>query len=119
MDRPETVFDVASARVTEIVLGITCATLSHSLLWPRSVASALAPRLRGWLADAHLWRSDILADAGDDAMRRDRRKLAVDAVDCTLLATHIPFDTSHWREATASVQALLRRYLLLLSLIHI
>ncbi len=114
VDRPETVFDVASARVTEIVLGITCATLSHSLLWPRSVASALAPRLRGWLADAHLWRSDILADAGDDAMRRDRRKLAVDAVDCTLLATHIPFDTSHWREATASVQALLRRYLLLM-----
>jgi len=114
VDHPEAVFDTATARVTEIVLGITCATLSHSLLWPKSVASALAPRLRGWLEDAHVWRRDILTDAGEPATSRDRRKLAVDAVDCALLATHIPFDTSHWREATASVQALLRRYLLLL-----
>lgn len=114
VDKPEAVFDVATARVTEIVLGIACATLSHSLLWPRSVASALAPRLRGWLADAQMWRCDILADAGAVAIGRDRRKLAVDAVECALLAKHIPFDTSHWREATASVQALLRRYLLLI-----
>ena len=114
VNAPETVFDVASARVTEIVLGITCSTLTHSLLWPKSVASALSPRLHGWLADARTWRQDIVSGAGADTNQRDRRKLAVDAVDCTLLATHIPFDTSHWREATASVQALLRRYLLLL-----
>ena len=114
VDHPEAVFDTASARVTEIILGITCATLTHSLLWPKSVASALAPRLHGWLADAKIWRQDILSDAPQDTTERDRRKLAIDAVDCALLATHIPFDTSHWREATASVQALLRRYLLLL-----
>jgi uncharacterized membrane protein YccC len=34
-----------------------------------------------------------------------------------VLSTHVPFDTSHWREASASVQALLRRMLLLLPLL--
>ena len=114
VDRPEAVFDIAAARVTEIVLGITCATLSHSLLWPKSVATALEPRLKRWLADARGWYDDILAGAQLQTSLRDRQQLAVDAVECTLLATHIPFDTSHWREATASVQALLRRVLLLL-----
>ena len=114
VDRPEAVFDIAAARVTEIVLGITCATLVHSLLWPKSVATALEPRLKRWLADARLWYGDILRGAHMTTSLRDRQQLAVDAVECTLLATHIPFDTSHWREATASVQALLRRVLLLL-----
>lgn len=114
VDRPEAVFDIAVARVTEIVLGITCATLSHSLLWPKSVATALEPRLKRWLADARGWYGDILQGAHLPTSLRDRQQLAVDAVECTLLATHIPFDTSHWREATASVQALLRRVLLLL-----
>lgn len=114
VDRPEAVFDIAVARVTEITLGITCATLAHSLFWPRSVADTLAPRLRQWLNDAETWHSDIRDGSSDSVNRNDRRQLAVDIVDCTLLATHVPFDTSHWREATASLQALLRRMLLLL-----
>jgi uncharacterized membrane protein YccC len=63
VSRPEAVFDIAVARVTEIVLGITCATLAHSLLWPKSVATALEPRLKRWLADARAWYDDILAGA--------------------------------------------------------
>jgi uncharacterized membrane protein YccC len=45
---------------------------------------------------------------------RDRRRLAVDALDCQLLASHVPYDTSHWREASRTVQALLYRMVLLL-----
>ncbi|MBT0669152.1 FUSC family protein [Novosphingobium profundi] len=117
VDTPEAVFDIATARVTEIVLGITCATLTHSLLWPRSVGANMGQRLSLWCRDARAWRDEILSstsakDLHDPQM--GRRKLAQDAVDCVLLATHIPFDTSHWREANASVQAILRRILLLL-----
>jgi uncharacterized membrane protein YccC len=83
VSRPEAVFDIAVARVTEIVLGITCATLAHSLLWPKSVATALEPRLKRWLADARAWYDDILAGAELTTSLRDRQQLAVDAVDCT------------------------------------
>ncbi|MDE2301794.1 MAG: FUSC family protein [Sphingomonadales bacterium] len=111
VDRPEAIFDIAAARVTEIGLGIACSTLVHSLLWPRSVAAALQPLLRRWLTDARAWHADTMAQA---KMGDDRRQLAIDVVECTLLATHVPFDTSNWREATGAVQALLRRMLLIL-----
>jgi len=115
--RPEAVFDVAAARVTEILLGITCATVVHSLILPQSLGARLGPRLAAWLDDAETWLRDIL-ETGDvpslQAGVRDRQRLAVDAVDCLLLASHVPYDTSHWREANRTVQALLYRMLLLL-----
>lgn len=114
VDRPDAIFDLAAARVTEIVLGIACSALMHSVFWPRSVADALQPRLRRWLADAQTWHDDIMAREPARQIRRDRHQLAADAMECALLATHVPFDTSHWREATATVQALLRRMLLVL-----
>lgn len=114
VDHPEAIFDIATARVTEIVLGITCSALVHSLLWPRSVAATLQPRLRAWLADAWAWHADIMASEDARRIGQDRKQLAIDVVECTLLAAHVPFDTSHWREATGTVQALLRRMLLVL-----
>jgi uncharacterized membrane protein YccC len=114
---PEGIFDVASARVTEILLGITCATVVHSLIAPQSLGSRLGPRLDEWLGDAESWLHDILAKGpalAPDTGERDRRRLAVDALDCQLLASHVPYDTSHWREANRTVQALLYRMLFLL-----
>lgn len=115
VDRPEAIFDTAAARVTEITLGIVCITVSHSIFWPLSVGERLGPRLHSWLDDAERWLRDAVA--GDPDCVRDRRRLAVDALDCITLATHVPYDTSHWREATRVVQALLYRMLLLLPLL--
>lgn len=120
VNRPEAIFDVAAARVTEIVLGIACATVAHSVLFPQSLGERLGPRLTGWLADAEGWLLDILARdpaATSGTFERDRRRLAVDALDCVLLATHVPYDTSHWREANRTVQALLYRMLMLLPIL--
>ncbi|MCW1383572.1 FUSC family protein [Novosphingobium sp. KCTC 2891] len=117
VERPEAIFDLAAARVTEIGLGIACSTVVHSVFWPRSVADVLGPRLRSWLADARTWRDDIVTGVRPPATDHDRHRLASDAVECALLATHVPFDTSHWREASGTVQALLRRMLLLLPLL--
>ena len=113
VERPEVIFDVAQARLTEILLGITCATVVHSIFWPQPVSAVLGPRLTAWIADAESW----LREAMVTGTTADRHKLALDAVDCAMLATHVPFDTSHWREASGSVQALLRRMLVLLPLL--
>ena len=118
--QPEAVFDVAAARVTEILLGIACATVVHSLIMPDSLGGRLGPRLEAWLGDAEKWLHDILAGGSGlatVAVDRDRRRLAVDALDCQLLASHVPYDTSHWREANRTVQALLYRMLLLLPIL--
>ena len=115
VDNPEAIFDVAAARVTEITLGIVCVTVAHSVLWPMSVAQRLGPRLHQWMADAETWLRDAMA--GRPEALADRRKLAVDALDCIIMATHVPYDTSHWREGSRVVQAMLYRMLLLLPLL--
>ncbi|MBU6268983.1 MAG: FUSC family protein [Sphingomonadales bacterium] len=117
VDRPEAIFDTASARVTEIVLGILCATLTHSVLFPRPVGDALRGLVAAWLDDAEGWLRDCLAGASGLRVASDRRHLAVDVVELELLATHLPFDTSHLRETTGAVRALLARMLLLIPLL--
>ena len=118
--QPEAVFDIAAARVTEIVLGIACVTVVHSLIAPASLGQRLGPRIEAWLGDAQGWLDDILA-AGPGfsaaVVERDRQRLAADAIECQMLASHVPYDTSHWREANRTVQALLYRMLLLLPLL--
>jgi uncharacterized membrane protein YccC len=114
--QPEAVFDVAVARVTEIGLGILCATLVHSLVFPQPVGEALRRRLAAWLADADRWALDILR-ARDLAVAEDRRHLAAAASEIQILSAHLPFDTSRLRETTASVRALHERMLLLIPLL--
>ena len=117
VDAPSGIFDLAAARVTEIVLGIVCSTLMHSLVFPRSVGSALVPRLHRWLGDAEHWLAETLDGNDRGALAQNRQQLAVDAVECALMAMHIPYDTSHWREATRVLRGLLDRILLLMPLL--
>lgn len=112
--QPDAIFDVAVSRVIEIGLGILCATLVHSLIFPRPVGTVLRYRLKTWLGEADHWALDVLRgeDAGDD-----RRRLAAAASEIQMLATHLPFDTSRLRETTGVVRALHERMLLLIPLL--
>jgi uncharacterized membrane protein YccC len=94
---PSTVFDVALARVEEITLGITCATLIHSLIFPRSLGPVLLARLDHAVRDARHWLSDALRGDTVEHGERDRRKLAGDITELRLMSTHLPFDTSNLR----------------------
>lgn len=103
---PATVFDVAVARVEEIMLGIACGTVVHSLLFPQSLGPVLLARLDHALADARQWTLDLLAPATSTQGSLDRRKLAADITELRLMATHLPFDTSHLRWTADAVGAL-------------
>ena len=52
---PGTVFDVAVARVTEITIGIVCASLVNSLVFPIRVGPLLGNRAQAWMRDAGVW----------------------------------------------------------------
>jgi uncharacterized membrane protein YccC len=115
--QPGAIFDVAVSRVIEIGLGILCATLVHSLIFPRPVGIALRHRLKTWLGEADRWALDVLRGGEGEAIARDRRHLAAAASDIRMLAVHLPFDTSRLRETTGVVRALHERMLLLIPLL--
>jgi uncharacterized membrane protein YccC len=111
------IFEVAVSRVIEIGLGILCATLVHSLVFPRPVGTVLRQRLSAWLGEADRWALDVLKGQGSDALARDRRHLAAAASEIHMLSVHLPFDTSRLRETTGAVRALHDRMLLLIPLL--
>ena len=90
---PGSIFDIALARVEEISLGIICASLVSTVVFPRSVAPAVGSRVRSWLSDARRLSRDVLLDHGSSETRRSQRlRLATDIVEIDTLATHLAYD---------------------------
>jgi uncharacterized membrane protein YccC len=114
---PEAIFDTALARVEEILLGIGCATLVHSVVLPRGVGPVLLERLDQVLQDASRWARHALDGRVDAVTAPERRRLAADVTELRLLATHLPYDTSPQRAAADALRALHDRMALLLPLI--
>jgi uncharacterized membrane protein YccC len=117
VNNPGAIFDIALARVEEIVLGMTCATVVHSLVLPQSFGPVLLARLDKALGDAQQWIADALAAGGQTGSTHDRRKLAADITELRLMATHLPFDTSHLRWTADAVHALQERLAALVPLL--
>jgi len=116
VDQPQAIFDVAVSRVAEIGLGIVCATLVHSLVFPRPVGAVLRDRVAAWLGEADRWALDLLR-GGAVAASDDRARLAAAASEIHMLSVHLPFDTSRLRETAGVVRAMQDRMLLLIPLL--
>ena len=117
VSQPEDVFLTATARVTEITLGIICATVVHGILFPRAVTPVLNARIDRFLDDAEAWTLDALSGRNDAEARRDWRQLASDVAELRTLATHVPFDTARLRPTTNAVLALQERMASLLPIL--
>ena len=117
VSEPAMIFDVALARVEEITLGITCATLVHSLVFPQGVGPVLLARMDASIHDVERWIQDALAGTDRAQTARDRRKLAGDITELRLMATHLPFDTSQLRWTSRSIHALQRKLAAMLPLL--
>lgn len=115
---PGSIFDTAVARVEEITLGIVCATVVGSVVFPRSVGAVISARIDGWLRDAGRWTLDALAGRRDDEeTAAARRRLAADAVELYMLSTHLAYDTSLWQGTTRWVRLLRQRMVMLLPIL--
>lgn len=112
---PETIFDTAVSRAEEITLGILCASLVASVVFPEPVGPVLASRIGAWLAEAGRWTGDVLSDAGEAPGSRARRlRLAAEAAEIDALSAHLAYDTSAQSRAVPLVQLLRGRMLMLL-----
>lgn len=110
VEAPAAMFDTAVARVTEIGLGILCASLVHSIALPAGLGPSLLGVMDRALGDTRLWLTDLLREspkeAKDERIAVDRQRLALDITQLRLLSTHIPFDTTNLRWAGGAIDTL-------------
>ncbi|SPA56295.1 FUSC family protein [Cupriavidus taiwanensis] len=114
VSQPAQIFDIAVARIEEIVIGIVCAGLVGSVVFPAKVAPALRARADTWLSDAAAWASDILA--GSPRADHSRHRLAADILQLDQLISQLAYDTegSH---TLRHARALRRRMTMLMPLL--
>jgi uncharacterized membrane protein YccC len=118
VSEPGAIFDTAVSRVEEICLGIICASLVSTIIFPRSVAPAVASRVDLWLADARRLSQAVLLREGTSESRRPRRlKLATDIVEIDTLSTHLAYDRLTDRNAVTGLGEIRLRMLMLLPVI--
>jgi len=111
---PDSVFDIAIARMEEIALGTLSAGLVHSLIFPRSVFSALLAKQTAMLADTRRWISDGLAQAPAPATEREQRRIAADVTELAILGRALRYDTAAQRPNQRLMRALDERLVVLL-----
>ncbi|HEX9209956.1 MAG TPA: FUSC family protein [Bradyrhizobium sp.] len=118
VSEPGAIFDTAVARVEEISLGIICASLVSTIVFPRSVAPAVAHRVDTWLLDARRLSQVVLMREGTNETRRGKRlKLATDIVEIDTLSTHLAYDRLTDRNAVTGLGEIRLRMLMLLPVI--
>jgi len=105
------------ARVEEITLGIVCATVIHTIVFPSDVGRMLNGRIAAFVHDAQSWVGDALIDRRSPREREDRRRLATDVTELHVASSHLPFDTAHLPQRIRTVRALENRLAYLLPLI--
>ncbi len=88
--QPGDIFDIAVARIEEIVIGIVCAALVGAIIFPAKVAPALRARARAWLDDATTWAGDIAA--GNPRADASRHRLAADMLALDQMIVQLSFD---------------------------
>jgi hypothetical protein len=90
---PGDIFTVAHARTEEIGLGVVCAALVSTLVFPVHIRSLLLARMKSWL---HKGESPAARALSGEPLslsaEADRRPLAADVADIGVLAPQLPFD---------------------------
>ncbi|WP_234680834.1 FUSC family protein [Bradyrhizobium monzae] len=118
VSEPGAIFDTAVARLEEISLGIICASLVSTIVFPRSVAPAVAGRVGSWLLDARRLSQAVLLREGTNETRRGKRlKLATDIVEIDTLSAHLAYDRLTDRNAVTGLGEIRLRMLMLLPVI--
>jgi uncharacterized membrane protein YccC len=113
---PASMFDTALARVEEITLGIICASLVSTVVFPRSVGPAVAGRIENWLSDARRLCRDVLGGRGTEQASQ-RLRLAADAVEIDMLASHLAHDRLVDTGVASGLRALQLHMLMLLPML--
>jgi uncharacterized membrane protein YccC len=114
---PANLFNLAVARMEEILIGIVCAALVHNLILPRSSESVLQGKLAATMADAKKWIAGALHGATPEAERAARKRLAADVTELGLIGGHLRYEPHRLRGSGNLLGALEERLVALLPLL--
>lgn len=100
VNNPETVFDVALARTEEIVLGIVCAAVINSVVFPSRIAPVLGAKMDKLLDDARFLTGRMLDTFDFDEQDRIRlNKTLVDVMSLDAMIVQLSYDEASRRPA--------------------
>ncbi len=102
-------FEASLARVEEIILGIVCSALVHSVVLPRGIDKTVLGRLDVVLKDIRQWVRDILSDNPENR-KVELHRLSQTVSELRTLVTHLSFDTSNVRWIAGLVTELQNRF---------
>ncbi|MGM4888540.1 FUSC family protein [Tardiphaga sp. 604_B6_N1_1] len=117
VNAPAMVFDTALSRVEEILLGISCATLVHTLLFPSDVTRPVLKLLRDAVADAFALTSEVLSARASNVPDPGRWKLAADITQLDILSTHLHYDTAARKPEPRAISAVQNQLALVLPML--
>jgi uncharacterized membrane protein YccC len=82
---PINIFDIGVARCEEIVIGVLCAALVHTLIFPVSATGVFQTKLQAVMGDARSWIANAL-DLATNEGSFEGRTISVDLIELNSLA---------------------------------
>ena len=113
VNTPNAIFDTAVARVEEISVGLVCAAVAHSVIFPQNVLEGLIERIDRALRRSGTWITEALA-ATQSSDLQGQQQLSKLVSDLQILYEHVSFETSDVPRNASVVWALQDRLALIL-----
>ena len=110
---PGSVFDIALARTEEILLGIICASVVITVIFPQRIATAFQARISKLLHDGSDWAATRLTELDHAAPPPMRVRLLNDVVAMDALIKQLRYDAASLRQADDAQQIRLRMTMLI------
>jgi len=113
VNTPNAIFDTAVARVEEISVGLVCAAVAHSVIFPQNVLEGLTERIDRALRRCRTWITEALA-ATQSSDLEGQQQLSKLVSDLQILYEHVSFETSDVPRNASVMGALQDRLALIL-----
>ena len=114
VDAPETIFDTSVARLEEISLGLVCAAVAHSVIFPQNILDELLERAERATRKSAAWLAEAISRPANLGDVRDEQLLAAFVSDLHLLYDHVAFETSNVPREAGLMRVLQDRFAWLL-----